>query len=679
MFNETGNVIAGNLIGTDITGAHALSDDFGVSFDIETTNNTVGGTAAGAGNLISGNVDGIDNATANLIAGNKIGTDITGTVALPNTTFGVILVSDSTVGGTASGAGNLISGNKTGILDFGGANLIEGNLVGTNATGLTALANTQDGIDVKSSAETIGGTAAGAGNTIAFNPGDAINVITGTGDAILENVIFRNGSGIIILASGANNNQIAPVITGVTSEATWQQRPPQTSISRRSDRGGVHFRIDLFAFDFFASEHWVIRTSGVQAHIYLGDPDFHGESATVQRHVHAALRCRCCRQPRRSRRLRRSWLGRRVYRYLGIRHGRWGQRGFQHHSHHDGRNRGRLAGTGDPRRERRYHPLHSLHDHFCDHARERSLHDHPAIRRVDFAHTLRRARRDQPSGVRRLADYRAERDRGSRGSGLVLSTGSDGSLVRGFDVIDFTHSGTDGIDIASGGNAVQASYVGVQTGGSTAAANTYGVWISGSNNTIGGTMPHHAGNLISGNNDSSGMTADIGVEIIGSTATGNSVVGNLIGTDVLGTGYLPNYTGIYIGTGASGNTIGGSTTAARNVISGNNDDGVFLDSTASNLVAGNLIGTDVTGSNALGSFGNDDVQIRNSSTDTTSAASRPGPATSSKRQRWVQPSTSSATAPRPSRAITSVPMRPARLPWTPALSTASLSSAAPTT
>ena len=272
MGNETGNVVAGNLIGTDLTGAHALSDDFGVYFDIETTDNTIGGTAAGAGNLISGNIDGIDNATADVIAGNKIGTDITGTVALPNTTFGVILVSDSTIGGTAAGAGNLISGNKTGILDFGGGNLIEGNLVGTNSTGLTALGNTQDGIDVKSSAETIGGTAAGAGNTIAFNTGDAVNVITGTGDAILENLIFRNGSGIV-LASGANNNQIAPVITGVTSEAT-AATSSQTTISVDLTAAGFTSG-STYSLDFFASALGD-PSSEAEAHIYLGTQTFTG-------------------------------------------------------------------------------------------------------------------------------------------------------------------------------------------------------------------------------------------------------------------------------------------------------------------------------------------------------------------------------------------------------------------
>ncbi len=71
----------------------------------------------GAGNVVSGNRgNGISTYTDtdDLIAGNKIGTDITGTVALPNR-YGVViggLSSDITIGGTVAGAGNLISGNS---------------------------------------------------------------------------------------------------------------------------------------------------------------------------------------------------------------------------------------------------------------------------------------------------------------------------------------------------------------------------------------------------------------------------------------------------------------------------------------------------------------------------------------------------------------------------------------
>src|SRR5262249_39954041 len=109
-----GNLIVGNYLGTDVTGSKGLGNGFG-GLITGAKHNTVGGTAAGAGNLISGNIDGIRiqiSGSGNLVQGNRIGTDATGTKALANTEVGVfILTSNNTVGGTAAGAGNTISGN----------------------------------------------------------------------------------------------------------------------------------------------------------------------------------------------------------------------------------------------------------------------------------------------------------------------------------------------------------------------------------------------------------------------------------------------------------------------------------------------------------------------------------------------------------------------------------------
>src|SRR5207245_817349 len=89
------------------------------------SSNTIGGTTSGSGNLISGNALGIMvntlgtfATTNNLIAGNFIGTDATGTKALGNTGLGVDLedVSSNTVGGTTSTARNVISSNQSGVL-----------------------------------------------------------------------------------------------------------------------------------------------------------------------------------------------------------------------------------------------------------------------------------------------------------------------------------------------------------------------------------------------------------------------------------------------------------------------------------------------------------------------------------------------------------------------------------
>ena len=97
----------------------------------------------------------------------------------------------------------------------------------------------------------------------------------------------------------------------------------------------------------------------------------------------------------------------------------------------------------------------------------------------------------------------------------------------------------------------------------------------------------------------SGNTND-GVAFIGTGATGNVVAGNYIGTDVTGHAALGNgIDGVLIDAGASDNTIGGTTAAARNIISGNAYAGVEIHDANDNVVEGDFIGTDVTGTVAL--------------------------------------------------------------------------------
>ena len=242
-----GNLVQGNKIGTDVTGAHALgNNEFGVDINTGASGNTVGGTAKGAGNLISGNgVAGVDiqsffqlQSTDNVVQGNYIGTDVYGTASLPNGWDGVwVNANNNIIGGTAAGAGNLISGNggpssdpdhRNGIYIFGSelygpatGNRVQGNKIGTDVTGAQALGNGRNGVFIVgawASDNTIGGTAAGAANTIAFNAGDGVLVDGGVGNAITRNAIFANGNLGIELVNGGNHLQPAPVLTGATTE-----------------------------------------------------------------------------------------------------------------------------------------------------------------------------------------------------------------------------------------------------------------------------------------------------------------------------------------------------------------------------------------------------------------------------------------------------------------------------
>jgi titin len=182
----------------------------------------------------------------NVIQGNRIGTDVTGTVALGNLD-GVKIehyVKDSVIGGSAAGAGNVISGNtRYGITVDTLVNapatgtLVEGNLIGVEADGVSPLGNGSHGCYIDSEAVTIGGTAAGAGNVIAYNGDDGVFVRGNDSwdryNAILGNSIFANGGLGIDLGptngvtandagdgdTGANELQNYPVLTAASASA----------------------------------------------------------------------------------------------------------------------------------------------------------------------------------------------------------------------------------------------------------------------------------------------------------------------------------------------------------------------------------------------------------------------------------------------------------------------------
>ncbi len=144
-------------------------------------------------------------------------------------------------------------------------------------------------------------------------------------------------------------------------------------------------------------------------------------------------------------------------------------------------------------------------------------------------------------------------------------------------------------------NQVIGNYVGTNRTGTAALKNYDGISIEGfaKFNTVGGITSQER-NIVSGN------TA-YGIPAFGSGVEGNIIIGNYIGTDVNGTFAIPNTYGVLFDDGSHGNTLGGSTPAHRNILSGNSGYGVFIYNmgTNSNIVQGNYIGTDVTGINAV--------------------------------------------------------------------------------
>ena len=236
-----GNQILGNYIGLNAAGNAALPVFQGIF--VGTSNNVIGGTAAGARNVIGGGdhggiiIQGTAFATSgNVVQGNYIGTDATGNVALGFLNYGIVIFNSSNnnvIGGTAPGAGNVISGNGFGFTIEGtsaGAagpptgNTAQGNFIGVGADGSTPVPNRVQGVRIAEARDTtIGGAAPGAGNVIAFNgPGEEIGVngieLLGNGTqntSIRGNSIYSNGRlGIDISPSGVTPNDAGDADTG---------------------------------------------------------------------------------------------------------------------------------------------------------------------------------------------------------------------------------------------------------------------------------------------------------------------------------------------------------------------------------------------------------------------------------------------------------------------------------
>jgi titin len=206
-------LIAGNFIGTDATGTMAAANGVGVEISNGSHNNTIGGTVAGARNVISGNTTGIfisgSNTSGNVVQGNYIGTDVTGGAALGNRSDGVDLVggaTDNTVGGAVPAARNVISGNLTegALLSGFGSNALLGNYIGISAAGGAGVPNRSGGVKLANGARgnTIGGTVAGAGNVISGNDGDGILLNDAPANQVLGNLIGTNAAGTAALPNG---------------------------------------------------------------------------------------------------------------------------------------------------------------------------------------------------------------------------------------------------------------------------------------------------------------------------------------------------------------------------------------------------------------------------------------------------------------------------------------------
>ncbi len=230
---STGNVIEGNYIGTDVTGTVALSSGSAGVFVTSAAGNTIGGASPGARNIISGGFWGIyvDHADSTLVQGNYIGTDVNGTADLGNLNHGVAVYAGTgnTIGGASPGAGNIISCNHTsGIaLFFAHETVVQGNSIGSDASGSADLGNWDDGIIIWDGTD---------------------NMIGGT-DPATSNIISHNGlQGILVCDNGATGNAIrgnsihSNGALGIDLTSTWPADGPAHNDSCDLDTGPNNFQ-----------------------------------------------------------------------------------------------------------------------------------------------------------------------------------------------------------------------------------------------------------------------------------------------------------------------------------------------------------------------------------------------------------------------------------------------------
>ncbi|HXF03843.1 MAG TPA: choice-of-anchor D domain-containing protein [Blastocatellia bacterium] len=207
-----------------------------------------------------------------------------------------------------------------------------------------------------------------------------------------------------------------------------------------------------------------------------------------------------------------------------------------------------------------------------------------------------------------------EAGRGNGLAGILVASPDNiigGSSESARNVLSGNVAGLAVAGSSATGNLVQGNFVGVDRAGRRAIGNSVGILVLGApNNTIGGVQAG-ARNILSGNAKtpppllpptlSGGIAiADFSAFRLSFTgASGNLVQGNFIGTDGRGEVSLANGAAGVAILSASGNTIGGTVPAARNIISGNSKYGIVLAGGARNFVQGNFIGLAADGQTPL--------------------------------------------------------------------------------
>jgi hypothetical protein len=294
-----------SFVGTSPDG----TQDFGNAGDgillVGSTGAQIGGALVGDRNLISANAASgieIDAAASGIqIEGNYIGTDASGTAALPNGIGVRVLGANNEIGGVPLLAGNLISGNQNSAISLEGAaatgNTIRNDLIGFDATGLVTLKNGGAGVDVSLGANhnTIGDPNAPP-NIIHANGGGGVLVSddASIGNAIRTDELSNNATiGIDLLGApfedpndpgdadaGPNRLQNTPVFVGASLTAETSIVHATFSVDTAPANATYPLTIDLYRTD----------SDNEEGELYLGSTTYTAAdfaTGDVERNVHA--------------------------------------------------------------------------------------------------------------------------------------------------------------------------------------------------------------------------------------------------------------------------------------------------------------------------------------------------------------------------------------------------------
>jgi CSLREA domain-containing protein len=544
--NSPGHIIEGNYLGLNPSGVAAGNILNGIETDF-TSGVTIGGTVAAARNVISGNLQhGVSSTgSSNLdVVGNYIGVNAAGAAALGNGFDGVAINNSlAAVGKITSGARNVISGNgRHGVRVFGlsGGSAVNGNYIGADATGAADLGNSVDGVSIELTSLSGAGILA---NTIAFNKANGVAIVNGSGMTVFDNSIHSNGGlGIDLGRDGVTPNDASDSDIGPNGLQNFPVLTSVFSTGRSSGRtvinGILNSRPNATFSLYFYSNS-------------ACDPSGNGEGQSLMDNL---------------------------------------RRDFTTDSNGNVKFTAVFTSGLDPGQIVTVTAT-DLSGATSEFSPCGIVQTPPPAFVVDST--------DDGGDVQPLDDLC---DDGS-GRCTLRAAIEQANATPGPNTINFNIgvSGTPSIAPMPALPAItgptiidgttQPGFSGVPiielTGAAAGAAN--GFSITASSCSIKGLVINRF--------------ALSGILISGSVATGNAITGNYIGTDSVGSGAAPNgASGVTIAQGALLNTIGGTTAADRNVISGNRGAGVLIQGNDTNLnsVLGNYIGVGADGTTPLG-------------------------------------------------------------------------------